>query len=458
MASAPGGRLMVVNDTGDVYFSDNNGDVWGRSGYSMGNELKSLLFVNDTEVLAGFTMYGIEKSRNGGESFAPVPQGVPDYLGKVSIGVDTHNRIYASSGLTIWRTDSGDDIWHGLSIPKSELSPSPFAFGDNGWIMAGALQSEDDGASWNVNYGGIDFFASYPTDVAKTPTGQMVITTGNGLYFIVPGQKWAGPRMGGAGLLAIAAGPGGTLFTGGQSYMMARSTDAGLTWEEMHKGLSGNRTNDIAADRFGNVYAATAQGIYRSADTGKNWSRVRLGADSAASFIALVSNPRGPIVAATGIYPGKGDQSRIYSSNDGGLTWVEQSVGLEGSVTTLALDSTGRMYAGMVGGRIFRTEKTTTTLSVPVIAGRVNRGMTIAVSPNPARHSASIEFDLAAQAHVKLRMLDLLGREVAAAYDGELASGRQQLPLRLDNISAGFYMVQLDVDGVVSTSRVVIAP
>jgi hypothetical protein len=116
------------------------------------------------------------------------------------------------------------------------------------------------------------------------------------------------------------------------------------------------------------------------------------------------------------------------------------------------------MYAGMLGGRIFRTEETTTTLSVPVSAGSVNNAMTISITPNPTRHTASIGFDLTERSHVSLHILDLLGREVADVYDSEREAGRQQLPLGLENVAAGMYVVQLDVDGKVFTSRVVIAP
>jgi photosystem II stability/assembly factor-like uncharacterized protein len=281
----------------------------------------------------------------------------------------------------------------------------------------------------------------------------MAFTTTNGMYFITQNLSgWAGPRLAGAGLIAVANGPGGTMFAGGILYLMARSTDNGLTWVEAHNGLSGTQTNDIVADRFGNVYAATTTGLYRSTDIGESWSRVDFGGNSATSFTALVSNPRGPVVAATGVLNTAGTEpSRIYSSDDGGVTWVEQSAGLKGTVSTLALDSTGRVYAGVSGGLIFRTEGTTTTLSVAEQQNKSHVKNAVSITPNPS-HSDHVRIVVqgitSATASIRVMVYDLLGQLLQERTETAMsAGGSAAVEIATGALPDGNYQIVVD-DGV----------
>jgi photosystem II stability/assembly factor-like uncharacterized protein len=157
------------------------------------------------------------------------------------------------------------------------------------------------------------------------------------------------------------------------------------------------------------------------------------------------------IVAAAGRPYGDGGPGRIYSSDDGGKTWVDNSSGLEGNILALALDSSGHMYAGVMGGQIFRTNETTTTLSVPVSAWGENATMALSVSPNPVR-AGRIRISMPAtgdmQGEARLTVHNLLGEVVlertVALHTG---AGMTEAELEIGGVPDGSYQIVVENGG-----------
>ncbi|MDB5034754.1 MAG: beta-mannosidase [Chlorobi bacterium] len=70
--------------------------------------------------------------------------------------------------------------------------------------------------------------------------------------------------------------------------------------------------------------------------------------------------------------------------------------------------------------------------------------------PNPATGFTTIGYSLPRQCHVRLRLLDALGREILAT-DGERAAGSHREALNTVTLPAGAYFYQLQVEGRVMT-------
>lgn len=115
---------------------------------------------------------------------------------------------------------------------------------------------------------------------------------------------------------AVATAPGATggsvLFAGCLSHAtlgpgVLRSTDGGLTWENV---LPGQMTNSLANDPFsaGTVYAATNGGLYKTTDYGATWSLVNAGVR-----MAVATSP----VSAGVVFADN------QKSSDGGANWVD---------------------------------------------------------------------------------------------------------------------------------------
>ena len=73
-----------------------------------------------------------------------------------------------------------------------------------------------------------------------------------------------------------------------------------------------------------------------------------------------------------------------------------------------------------------------------------------AVYPNPARRALSVRYALAAPEHVRVRVYDALGREVARGVDAEQAPGRYTATVDVSALAAGVYVVRVEAGGVSS--------
>lgn len=148
---------------------------------------------------------------------------------------------------------------------------------------------------------------------------------------------------------------------GGQDQIW-KSPDAGASAARVPVGPEGETTeillnpqhpNRIAISFTGPILGQSKiGGVYRSVDGGASW-RLRPVAAEAPPVFSLAFDPREPrhLIA--------GSLGRAFESRDGGLTWSELSNGLPSgaTVTDLAFDSAGELYAATSGGGVFLLER-----------------------------------------------------------------------------------------------------
>ena len=87
-------------------------------------------------------------------------------------------------------------------------------------------------------------------------------------------------------------------------------------------------------------------------------------------------------------------------------------------------------------------------------AGSVELGLR--VYPNPARAQATLALSLPEAGAARVVVFDLLGREVAEAFDGPLPAGERQVAFDTSRLPAGVYVVVADVAGQRLTQRVTV--
>ena len=81
----------------------------------------------------------------------------------------------------------------------------------------------------------------------------------------------------------------------------------------------------------------------------------------------------------------------------------------------------------------------------------------LSAHPNPTRGAATLSFDLAAPADVRLAVYDVLGRQVALLQDGTLDAGAHALVFDGTDLPSGTYVYRLATDGAVQTGRLTLA-
>jgi photosystem II stability/assembly factor-like uncharacterized protein len=170
-------------------------------------------------------------------------------------------------------------------------------------------------------------------------------------HLILPAQtvSWQptnGP-YGGIGF-AIAANSNGRLFVGMWDSFggLCYSSDNGMTWQKgTATALPYVETYAFAFPSDSEAFAGTfGYGIYRTVDGGLNWIPMNNGLSNLLVH-SLVSSPKGVLLAGT-----QGDG--VFQSSDHGSNWIPISTGKlsDNSVTALAIDSTGNIYAGCFDG------------------------------------------------------------------------------------------------------------
>jgi hypothetical protein len=250
---------------------------------------------------------GVYKSSDGGASWNPVNNGLPDILGVFVLAIDpVAHTLYA-----------------GLN-----------GYYDGGAGGGGLFESINGGDSW------IDASSGLPPNIGIQALAIDATTTPSTVY----------------------AGTIGTDVEG-----VFKSIDGGVTWRDANGGLLQNLSIfSIAIDPVtsSTLYAgaydagAYAGAVFKSVDGGRTWGAANAGLPTdAAVFTTLAIDP----LNSSTLYAGKGNiwggAGGVFKSVDGGGTWSDVTSGLptDGSIHALAINpvTTSTVYAGSFGGGVF---------------------------------------------------------------------------------------------------------
>ena len=76
--------------------------------------------------------------------------------------------------------------------------------------------------------------------------------------------------------------------------------------------------------------------------------------------------------------------------------------------------------------------------------------------PNPFNPVTTIGFDLPRSSIVRLKIHDMLGREVETLIDGPMAAGEHQVLWHAEGLTSGIYLCRLETDGFVETRKLIL--
>jgi photosystem II stability/assembly factor-like uncharacterized protein len=172
----------------------------------------------------------------------------------------------------------------------------------------GILKSADGGMTWSLTHQGLKSFTH--TQVAIHPANPQIVYAG----------AWGGG--------------------------VSRSRDGGKIWEERNQGLGNTAVDALALDP-GNpevLYVATPSGVYRSGDGGGHWESWSEGLPQGAEVghTAL-------LLSLTGETLFLGSTTGVYRQDPEAKRWERAGEHSPLSVTALAADAHGTIYAGTLG-------------------------------------------------------------------------------------------------------------
>ena len=267
------GDLFVGTQYDGTYFyrSTDNGTTWEIANNGITSDVTEVFVTPSDEIFAA-TGLGVYESTNSGDSWTNLmaPGG-----GYTSVTVTSNGDIYTSTQAAVYRSTNGGTTW-------TEESGLPDAFAQD-------LLSSSGGMIFAGTLGPGVFRSSGTADWEQTITGMSATI-----------------------IDAMTDGPNGELYASSRWVGVAYSSDAGLTWENRSNGLPWDWYPSMGVnEETGTLFLSnTFSRGYRSTNLGITWEELTIPACS-----DWESGTQGDM------FGGSAFSNILYHSTDDGVTW-----------------------------------------------------------------------------------------------------------------------------------------
>gem|GEM_PF-2791225 len=165
----------------------------------------------------------------------------------------------------------------------------------------------------------------------------------------------------------------------------------------------------------------------------------------------------GTVIAEGGPYSTPGLQLEAIAFPEDGcytLTLNDASgQGLSGGFYIITDESTNVLWTGPAFNNKVSAElayDSQVGLNEVDFTGEIN------IFPNPIADMATMEFNLNSNVVAEIGLYDLVGRNIATLYQGQLTSGHQSIPLNTHGINSGVYFVKIKLNNQTVIKKVII--
>jgi photosystem II stability/assembly factor-like uncharacterized protein len=470
--------LLRSTDSGATWYYANDGDTLNRW-------IRSITILPGNVIIA-VSQVGLLRSTDEGVSWAAASR--TGILPMVAIGGNGPELLIGSDkGMRRGIFEHG--AWSPINQGLTATALQALAVGRDGQMLAAAgnelYLSADGGRSWS------DLDWAWPDGTVPplaTADGSFLVELRNGdrasiLRITDAGARWSTVAQEVTTRFSrFALAPDGRIYAGTYGDGLFRSTDDGVTWSRFGPAANGLTVSAIAFDASGKIMVGTGEEgmgtLYAIGRESGEWSRMS-SIDNAVGVIDVLATPRslvaltlsppfhsifrsgdgGGVWSATmktdapsaiavdhdgTIYAGS-RWNGVHSSTDDGATWSIDTAGLSAlGVQTLAVDASGRVYAGTQQGLFATIVPAGVDRAANDDAGESYR---LAIYPNPASGSCSVSYHTAATGVARLSLIDALGREVMRRED-LLEAGEHHRSLDLSTLPDGRYLLRVEAGGV----------
>jgi photosystem II stability/assembly factor-like uncharacterized protein len=367
---------------------------------------------------------------------------------------------------------------------------------------SGLFTSADNGATWEELTGGRGNGLPHDTwglSVAVNPEGMVVFTTyqygifvsrDNGITWNTANKNL--PSYEGTDGQTRYRGVIAPIFIGEKTLVSAVDTtdcfNLGLgrpygadsltptaPWQRTNAGIDSGEVSDMLVTSRGSIlagglsYAATCSGntgksanshLYRSTDGGATWDRV-VTAMNVWNGLAQYQD----VIYAAADWGALDAHRGFYRSTDDGAMWERldgyDSIDTLGilSLQSVAFDDSGYAYVGSSMGVFRSTEPVTSFLTAVerIEEAMVPSGFTLRQNyPNPFNPTTMIEFTLPERAFITIKVVNLLGQEVATLVAEEVPAGTHRTTWDASGFPSGIYFARLEASNFVATKKMVL--
>lgn len=378
------GTVYLGAETSGVYRSVDAGQTWTAASRGIvPTQVRSLSYTaEDSPTLLAATGSGAYRSPDDGATWQAVRLPQISYVHSVAADPKRPPIVWlATGGGQVYRSLDRGENWSfaGNGLPNEDivsLVHAPWT-GVYALTAAGALWSTtDDGRGWFPSVANCGApIRALRVDPAR-PWVLYAATLGAGLCKSESGGiAWQAINQGVSArhftALWIDAANPQRLWAGGVGEVL-RSTDGGATWT-----AGGTLPNAPVIELQGDpaqpqrlVALLSGQGLYESLDAGATW-RALNGQNAAAGALTLAAHP-----AQAGHWLVGTPHLGVQRSTDGGASFAARNDGMSLFVRSIASDPADgqRLYAGTLGGGVFRTDDAAASWrNIGLAAGNVFR-------------------------------------------------------------------------------------
>lgn len=277
-------------------------------------------------------------------------------------------------------------------------------------------------------------------------------------------------------------------------FLVVKTIDGGETWNELPNAPLTNgdfgwtRSINFVSSLVGFFGGASNGNVYSTTDGGASWQQQSTGGGYVGAIffrdenngIRVSNNPpylqrfsegawrndvslNASLEAATGIRNtnriwAAGNQS-VWNSTDGGKTFREESVFIQGEDNLIQLLARGegrnaRAFALTQGGQLFQ-QFTELESGNPVSS--LQPILELAQNyPNPFNPTTTIEYRIFEAGFVSLKIYDILGREVATVVNGFQEPSSYRVEYDASRLASGIYFYRLQIGRASATKKMMV--
>jgi len=455
-AGTRGYGVLVSRDSGNSWREVRNGLP------AFYPDMRSIAIVSDengTKILAGLLNNGVFRSTDLGTNWSEANNGlVATYVS--GIFADGPNLLAAtefnsSSVGRIFRSTDNGNHW----ITPDTVAPAATCFMRKGinlfaGTLRGMIRSSDSGARWTELNNGLPALSFDRIITSVAVIGDNVFAAmGRGVFLSIDdGANWSPVNNGLTELNVFdLASIGTNLFAATFGNGVFRTTDNGQTWVAVNSSLSYPLMYSLAV-KGTTLFVGEASGgesVFRSTDYGNSWSRASTGIPSGFGVTKLLANG---VNLFASVYS-QSSPSGVYVSTDDGANWKAIDMGLPAGGSLAANDQ--YLFVGMQGVWRRPLAEITSVGETP----QSNQPETFSLSqnyPNPFNPSTQIRFEIPVSGFVSLKVFDLLGRQVATLVNEQREAGSYSLQWNGAKMPSGVYFYRLEASAFTETKKLIL--
>ena len=341
-------HVLAAGTAKGVFLSADGGATWQRISRENDNEMQDITALafdpKDSQIIYAGTPHLPWKTVDAGHTWRSIHDGLIDDSDIFSIRVNPlrPELLFASACSGIYRSDSGGDSWIKLQgipgthrrthiISEDPAAPDVIYAG----TTLGLFKSPDTGKTWrHLTAEQVNWMVFDPTEprtlYLATEYAGILKSNNSGETFLPVNSGFSNHS------LSQITGAGPNLFASsgyeGRFGGVFASIDGGLNWtlRANEEALAGRNLNSLAVSptRTNLLFAASEDGVIKSADGGKTWTRL-LAQPRAVARPGAQPVGRLRVNALRAVDSGKlalllaGTESGLFLSSNSGATWQQ---------------------------------------------------------------------------------------------------------------------------------------